>query len=130
MPNRPSDKELTKKLWGARNLLGSVGYLAADPDRLLGFFTELSLFSDDEQNDALKAAFTEVTASDYRGRRPPEKSFEPATRDEELFAFVWDWTYFGRRMYLKFCMPIEDKKGKTLFLHSLHVDRPSQRGTR
>lgn len=129
MQNRPSEKELTKKLWDARDLIRSgSSYFAADAARLLGFFTELSLFSAEDQADAVKAAFDEVKASDYKGSRPPERSFESATKDEELFVFVWDSEYFGERMYLKFCLIMKDKKAETLFLHSLHKDRPPQRG--
>jgi hypothetical protein len=102
--SRPSHRELTNKLKRARELLASFsdGYLPAEPIKLAENFYGLGLFSGDEQLEGLRAAFSEVNSKHYSGRRPPERAFECAVRDEEIFTFVWHSEFFERKMYLKF----------------------------
>jgi hypothetical protein len=71
----------------------------------------------------LQAVFPEIRPGDYRGKRPPEPSYEQAIHGFELFAFSWDSKVFGCRMYLKFTV-----KGENLWIVSLHRDRPKKRG--
>lgn len=128
MQNRPSPTELTKKLREALELLGSSGYIPVDPNRVSAFFSKLDLFTPEEQTEGIDAALREVRASDYIGGRPPRKSFERLTQGQELFEFAWDSATFSQRMYLKFCLRMQDGKAVGFFLHSLHIDRPPHRG--
>jgi hypothetical protein len=126
---RPSHKECTKKLKRGRELLASPsdGYLPVDPLKLGKDFQDLYLFTEEEQLEALRAAFSEVTASNYSGRRPPERSFEAVVQDREFLVFRWDSSFFQRRMYLKFCIvESQEYEEDTLYVFSLHEDRPER----
>lgn len=91
---RPSDKELAKKLRNASALLGSRRWAPANPAKLMANFYELDLFSADDQSAALTTALGEVKPGDYRGSRPPQRSYEPVSRDDEMFAFEWESQHF------------------------------------
>lgn len=126
MHNRPSHKELTGKLRKARELLASPsdGYIAADL-KLASNFYSLDLFSREDQDEALRAAFSEVTAQHYSGKRPPERAFECAVKDEEIFTFIWQSVFFRKKMYLKFCFHDSSEfEGEYLCVLSLHEDQP------
>lgn len=73
----------------------------------------------------MHAALQEITAENYAGHRPPEKSYEPATTGEDLFAFRWMSDFFKNIMYFKFCLlkGIDEQQETELFVFSLHVDR-------
>ncbi len=127
MQNRPSHKELTGKLRQAREFLASPadGYIAADLTKLASNFYSLALFSKEDQDEALRAAFSEVTAQHYNGKRPPERAFECAVKDEEIFTFVWQSEFFRKKMYLKFCFhDTTEFEGENWCIFSLHEDQP------
>lgn len=88
----------------------------------------LGLYLEEDQIAALRAAFGEVTAKNYTGRKPPDRAFECAVKDEEIFTFVWQSAYFGKKMYLKFCFH-ESKKyeQEALYIFSLHEDQPHRK---
>lgn len=128
---RPSYRELTKKLREAQKILASDGYLPVDPVKLAGDFAELSLYSTKEQLDGLKAALSEVTARQYRGKHPPDQSFEAVVKGREIFLFIWDSAYFRRRMYLKFCFQESvDFEETHLYVFSMHPNQPERRKKR
>jgi hypothetical protein len=120
---RPSHPELSGKIRNAKQALLSTGFLPSSPSKLATNFDECSLFTEEEQKQALFAVFDEIRAEDYVGLRPPERSYEPKTKDQELFAFHWNSEFFGRFMYLKFSLAKTDKGGLHLRLHSLHPSR-------
>ena len=127
MQNRPSHKELTSKLRQAREFLASPsdGYIAADLAKLASNFYDLELFSKEAQDEGLRAAFSEVTARQYSGKRPPERAFVCAVKDEEIFTFVWQSSFFKKKMYLKFCLHDSSEfEGEQLCIFSLHEDQP------
>lgn len=78
----------------------------------------MQLLAEDHKR-LLLAALGEITAGDYAGSRPPTKSYEPATRDIEMFAFCWQSAYFSVQMYFKFCLAGADK-GRKPFIFSIH----------
>ena len=119
---RPSAKELDSKLRQAKALLKDGQFAPCNPGKLAANFADLVLFSGEEQMEALGAAFDEVRWRDYAGERPPQQSYEDATKGCEMLAFCWDSAFFGRRMYLKFTI-----RAKVLFVFSLH---PSRKDTR
>ena len=123
---RPSEKELWKKINLARTILSEDGFRPVSPQKLAANFTDLNLFSTEEQVEALDAALQEITPQDYSGARPPEKSYESGVRDDELFAFAWTSQYFRRRMYFKFCIHKEGDS-RTLYVASLHKEKIEKR---
>jgi len=50
----------------------------------------------------IEQCLEEITANDYAGSRPPQRSYEKAIAGMDLFAFAWDSAVCGKRMYLKF----------------------------
>lgn len=117
--NRPSIKELNGKLRLARELLSNDCWLPAEVGKLASNFSDLELFTNEEQEAGLRHAFEEISADDYDGGRPPMRSYEPATRDLEMFAFCWESSHFGRHMYVKFSIACPNQDA-TLYIHSLH----------
>lgn len=133
MHSRPSHKELTGKLRKARELLANTSdlYVAADASKLSVNFASLGLYSEEEQCEALRAAFSEVNAANYSGKRPPERSFLSQLRDEELFTFAWTSEFFGKKMYLKFAIcDSKEFEEENLVIFSLHEDQPHRKVAR
>jgi hypothetical protein len=124
---RPSEKELWKKINDARTIFSAVGFRPVSPLKLAANFSELNLFSGQEQTDALRVALQEITPPDYSGARPPEKSYESAVRDDDLFAFARTSKYFRRRMYFKFCIHKEDEGVGIVYIASLHKENTGKR---
>jgi hypothetical protein len=112
-----------KKILIARGLLSTAGYLPAVPLKLAADFQSLLLFSTEDQIEGLAASLREVTARDYSGAHPPEKSYEPGVRGDDLFAFAWTSEFFRRRMYFKFCLHKEAEDCFTLYVFSLHEEK-------
>ena len=102
------------------------GFYPAEPTNLAVDFRALDLYSTEEQMEALHAALDEIKAGNYRGARPPDKSYEPAVWGEDLFPFSWASKYFGRDMYVKFCLDKIDEGDFVLYIFSLHEDRPGK----
>ena len=133
MNDRPTNKELTGKIRKALELLSSPsdGFSPVDPLKLGVDFYKLALFSEEEQREGLRAALNEVTAKSYSGRHPPERAFECAVKNEEIFTFRWQSAFFKKKMYLKFCFHDSDEyEGEDLYIFSLHEDQPGNRVTR
>jgi hypothetical protein len=125
---RPHPKELTKKLRRASELLASRSFVPVDLSKLVLDFNELDLFLAEEQHEAVAYALQEVQPKNYQGKSPPERSFEQCIVGQELFVFVWDSSFFAKRMYLKFCIPkASTTEEELLWLLSLHSDRPASR---
>jgi len=108
--------------------VGAKRWLPAAPAKLQENWVELEekcgieTALPEDQADILMAALQEITPKDYVGRRPPEPSYEQATRSQELLAFRWRSRHFGNReMYFKFSV---SKAGENrVFVYSFHPSR-------
>lgn len=68
----------------------------------------------------------------YAGRHPPQKSYEPAIKNEELWAYAWQSHRTGKLTYLKFAIKKSKRKTKSnkedaepwLFLVDCHESKP------
>lgn len=123
---RPTHKELTRKIRIATELLINKGFYPAELIKLDANFRCLNLFTYDEQFDALRAALREICATHYKGVRPPAKSYEPKTLEDDLFSFAWESDYFGEMMYFKFCLH-QSGDDLDLYVFSLHKDRSGKK---
>jgi len=119
---RPSHKELKRKIETARRLLAAGRWAAAASEKLWANFAELNLFLPAEQRSALRAALAELEPEFYCGTRPPTRSYEPAAKDAEMFAFVWQSRHFGKAMYCKWAIGGSGTSAR-LILFSLHPSR-------
>jgi len=117
MNDRPSYRELDRKLKQANEAASAKRISLLQPDVILSDLLDLDYLVEDLVKD-LPAIFQEIKPGHYRGRRPPDKSYEKEILDAELFAFRWASRVFGCDMYLKFAM-IEGY----LWIVSLHRDR-------
>lgn len=126
--DRPSFKELNKKIRLAREVFDRDGYRPADPAKLASNFSWLRLLDLESQTAALKAALDEIGVKNYCGSRPPDKSYEASTRDAELFEFRWESAHFRRKMYFKFTIINPCSSEPVLYVYSIHVNRPREKG--
>jgi hypothetical protein len=127
---RPSHRELSKKLAGCLKCVREQCWLPADPAKLKANWDELEEACDiesatlqEEQAAILLGVLGEVKPEHYAGKRPPERSYEGGTGGPELFAFRWNSIFFGhRKMYFKFSL-IETKQGSRAIVYSIHPNR-------
>ena len=74
----------------------------------------------EDQLAILASVMAEIKPAHYKGQRPPQKSYEPATRELELLAFRWASALFGNaEMYFKFSIGGAGD-GRRLWIYSLH----------
>jgi hypothetical protein len=124
-PDRPSAKELRKKLEEAKVLIEQDKWMPTVPAKLAADFTEieetlgLDATLKEDHKELFLAALNEITVDDYAGSRPPQRSYEPATKNVDMFAFCWESAFFGTRMYFKFCLSGVDR-GRRSFIFSIH----------
>lgn len=117
MKVRPSYRELDRKLKQGSEAAAAGRIRLLEPDTILADLLDLDYLVQDLAKD-LAALLREIRPGDYRGQKPPKKSYEEAILGSELFAFSWASKLFGCRMYLKFAV-----KGKDIWIVSLHRDR-------
>ena len=87
---------------------------------------DLYLFA--EQRSALRSAMMELKPEHYSGTRHPQRSYEPATKGAEMFAFAWDSKRFTGSMYLKFAL-VGSGDAQALYVYSFHPSRRKVWGT-
>lgn len=120
MKERPSTHERKLKLRKAKQCLEEGNYAFADFDKAVGeIFDDLELSDADEVFQLILELLPEISPEDYKGGRPPAKSYEEKIKDCDLFPFAWHSNKLGKRMYLKFVI-----KTDVFFYVSLHEDRP------
>jgi hypothetical protein len=127
---RPSSKELWKKLAEAKALIQRAKWAPAVPEKLKADFDELESIGvettlPEDQTAIFVKAMDEIEAGNYDGTRPPMRSYENETRDLEMFAFRWKSSHFNCVMYLKFSLGGADK-GRRAWVFSIHPHRDDQ----
>jgi len=117
MQNRPSDRELQKKLEEAKKALQLHAGLFANATKTVGELYDLDIGTE-EVWELVRELLEEITPQDYAGGRPPQKSYEKMISERELFAFCWWSTKLEKKMYLKFAL-----KNDRYYYVSLHESR-------
>ena len=103
IPARPSIRERAEALQRAQADFRRNRYqIVEDPFSLYRDLAQLGLTTAELRNAVLEA-LKEITPRDYRGDYPPERAYEPAVKDAELFPFCWQSTSRKTLMYIKFC---------------------------
>jgi len=118
---RPSDRELIKRLAEAKECLMNRKGLFAHPSKVVGELNELQIDDANEVWPLIRELLDEVTAKDYRGTRPPQRSYEKTIMGCELLAFSWWSTKFSMQMYIKFVV-----KNERYYYVSLHKSRSTE----
>ena len=115
---RPSDRELNKRIQEAKECLKNRHGLFANPSKAVGELNELGIENTNDVWELIKELLEELTPKDYRGTRPPQKSYEKAIAGRELLAFNWWSTKLTKQMYIKFVL-----KSERYYYVSLHQSR-------
>ena len=91
---------------------------------------ELGLSSTEELWNLLPELLNEIKKAKpelcYAGAKPPQRCYqeESAIKDEELWAFSWDSSHFGKKMYLKFVLT-KDQRGEWHYFYvNCHASAP------
>lgn len=114
---RPSHKELKKKIESAKIALERKKRFFANRGKALGELTDLDLETEDAW-DLIRKCLDEIEPEHYAGARPPMQSYEIAIKGKELFAFSWNSRVCGNKMYLKFVLANE-----CFYYVSFHEDK-------
>jgi hypothetical protein len=115
---RPSDRELFKRLNEAKEFLKDRQGLFANPSKAMGELNNLNVGDANEVWPLIKELLEEVSPKNYKGMRPPQKSYEKAIEGLELLAFSWWSPRLAKQMYIKFVL-----KNERYYYVSLHQSR-------
>ena len=116
--NRPSYRELDKKLKAATAALIDQNGVYANPGKVVGELYELGIESQTHVWSLILELLEEITPDDYAGGFPPQKSYERTIENQELFAFCWHSQKLGKKMYHKFAL-----KDNRYYYVSLHKSK-------
>jgi hypothetical protein len=129
---RPSYREIKKKLLAAIALVELDNWRPVDNDKLEDDFQELArilgveIAMPEDRKTILLTALNEVDPRNYIGGTPPYPSNHPVTRELDLWIFRWEsrGDFFKKSMmYLKFCIVGVGERGPA-YIHSIHIDHP------
>ncbi|MBI9077158.1 MAG: hypothetical protein JEZ02_17245 [Desulfatibacillum sp.] len=118
MINRPSNKELQKRLTEAKAAI-SQGRKAVE--NLFSLIEDLNDFGYlmKDFTQLLPDILEEVKPRHYAGQRPPASAYASQIRGKELWAFSWKSKIVGCEVYFKFAF-----KDDMLWIVSFHKSRP------
>jgi hypothetical protein len=120
---RPSERELFKRLNEAKEYLKSRAGLFANPAKVLGELNDLEIGDTNDVWLLIRELLEEISPEDYRGAKPPQKSYEKLIMGQELIAFSWQSAKLAKPMYIKFAL----KNGRYYYV-SLHKSRSTEKG--
>lgn len=99
---RPSDRELTKRLYEAKEFLKNRCGFFANPSKAMGELNDLECGDANDMWQLIRELLEEMSPKDYKGTRPPQKSYEKTIAGLELLAFSWWSPKYSKQMYIKF----------------------------
>lgn len=118
---RPSDRELTKRLSEAKEFLKNQYGVFANPSKVVGELNDLDIGNANDVWHLIRELLEEISPKDYKGSRPPQKSYEKAIAGLELLAFCWWSPKCAKQMYIKFVL-----KNERYYYVSLHQSRSTE----
>ncbi len=119
--NRPSDRELIKRLNEAKEYLKNRYGLFANQSKAVGELNDLAIEDTNDVWQLIRELLEEILPQDYKGSRPPQKSYEKAIVGLELLAFSWWSPKCAKQMYIKFVL-----KDERYYYVSLHQSRSTE----
>lgn len=93
----------------------------ANPSKAVGELNDLDIGDTNDVWQLIRELLEEISAKDYKGSRPPQKSYEKAIDGLELMAFSWWSPKYVKQMYIKFVL-----KNERYYYVSLHQSRSSK----
>jgi hypothetical protein len=118
---RPSNRELTKRLDEAKEFLKNRHGVFAIPSKVVGELNDLDIGDANDVWQLIRELLEEISPKDYKGSKPPQKSYEKVIAGSELFAFSWWSTQCAKQMYIKFVL-----KNERYYYVSLHQSRSTE----
>lgn len=118
---RPSDRELTKRLDEAKEFLKNRNGVFATPSKVVSELNDLDIGDTNDVWQLIRELLEEISPNDYKGSKPPQKSYEKAIAGLELLAFSWWSPICAKRMYIKFVL-----KNERYYYVSLHQSRSTE----
>lgn len=118
---RPSDRELTKRLDEAKEFLKNRHGVFAISSKVVGELNDLDIGDANDVWALIRELLKEISPKDYKGSRPPQKSYEKAIAGLELLAFSWWSPSCAKQMYIKFVL-----KNERYYYVSLHQSRSTE----
>ena len=118
---RPSDKEIIKRIREAQEAVAKGRLAILNQEVMAADALELAYLVKGELESVLSELLDLISPAHYVGTRPPQRSYEQAIKDLELFAFEVISPRFKSPIYFKFASSIG-----ILWLVSLHKSRGRQ----
>lgn len=118
---RPSYRELDKRLNEAKEFLKDRHGVFANPSKAVGELNDLDIGDTNDVWQLIRELLEEITSKDYKGSRPPQKSYEKVIAGLELLAFSWWSSKCAKQMYIKFVL-----KNERYYYVSLHQSRSTE----
>jgi hypothetical protein len=118
---RPSDRELFKRIKEAKESLKNQDGLFANPSKAVNELFEIGIGNANEIWALIIDLLEEISPKDYKGTRPPQKSYEKTISGLELMAFSWWSPKLEKKMYVKFVL-----KNEQYYYVSLHECRSTE----
>ena len=88
---------------------------------MVGDFGDLDLYLEDEQVEAIEHCLQEIGCDHYSGpHHPNDVACEPICKGERLLQFVWQSSYFSKRMCFKFAIDTKRPSEDRLVVVRLH----------
>jgi hypothetical protein len=115
---RPTHRELIKRIREAKEFLNDRNGLFANPSKTIGELNDLDIADSNDVWKLIRELLDEISPDDYRGSKPPQKSYEKIIADSELLAFSWWSPKLEKKMYIKFVL-----KNERYYYVSLHECR-------
>lgn len=119
--HRPSNRELTKRLNEAKEFLNNRYGLFVNQSKAVGELNDLDIGDTNDVWKLIRELLEEISPKDYKGSRPPQKSYEKAITGLELLAFSWWSPKCAKQMYIKFVL-----KDERYYYISLHQSRSKE----
>jgi len=120
-PNRPTAKELAKKLQGAKDAVAAGRLIEVSAAHVSADMEELDLTAKSDYwaliPRLLEAALADP-AGTYAGGRPPLRSTKhDSIKNLEMWAFQVQLTSYVFPIYFKFCLKVHPRTSEILYCH-------------
>ncbi len=117
--NRPSDRELFKRLDEAKECLKNRYGVFANPSKAVAELNNLDIGDANDVWSLINELLEEIFPKDYKESRPPQKSYEKLIEGYELLAFSWWSRKCAKQMYIKFVL--KNRRYYYVSLHQSHL---------
>jgi hypothetical protein len=105
----------------AKEFLKDRDGVFANPSKVVGELNDLDIEDTNDIWPLIRELLEEISPKDYKGARPPQKSYEKVIVGLELLALSWWSSKCAKQMYIKFVL-----KNERYYYVSLHQSRSTE----